>query len=89
MESYSETFHVSELYGRATALHGKSALPTTTLTSFGLDERGSIPAGDGGFFLYPLRPGDSGAQTASCTVGTGDLPRGKCGQGLLLTTQPF
>jgi hypothetical protein len=36
-------------------------------------------------FFYALRP----AHTASCTMGIGDLRRGKCGRGVLLTTHPL
>jgi hypothetical protein len=58
------------------------------VTGYGLGEQGSIPDGGRGFFIYPLRPASSGARPASCTRGTGDLPGGKCGRGVLLTTHP-
>jgi hypothetical protein len=44
------------------------------VTSYGLGDRGSIPDGGGGFFLYPLCLAFSGAHPASCKMGTGDLP---------------
>jgi hypothetical protein len=46
------------------------------VTDSGVGDRGSIPDEGGGVFLYPLLPAGSGAQTASCTVGTGYLLRG-------------
>jgi hypothetical protein len=55
------------------------------VTGYGLVDRGSIPYGGGGFFLYPLLPAGSGANPASYTMDTGDLPGDKCGRGVLLT----
>jgi hypothetical protein len=59
------------------------------MTGCRVDDRCSIPDGSGGLFLYPLCTACSGAQPASCTMGTGDLPGGKCGRGVLLTTHPL
>jgi hypothetical protein len=61
----------------------------STVVGYGLGDQGSIPDRGRGFFLYPLRLAGCEANPVSSTTGTGDLPRGKCGRGVLLTTHPF
>jgi hypothetical protein len=47
----------------------------STVSDYGLDDRGSIPDRGGRFFPYPLRPAGCGAHPASCTTATRDLLR--------------
>jgi hypothetical protein len=53
---------------------GEPGSSVSTVTGYGLDDRGSIPGGGGGFFLYPLRPACSGAHPASHSGYRGPSP---------------
>ena len=56
-------------------------------TGYGLDGPGIERLG-GARFSAPVQIG-SGAQPASCTVGTGSFPEVKSGRGVTLTPHPF
>jgi hypothetical protein len=78
-----QEFYMCDL---ATSRPGSSI---SIVAGYGLGDRCLIPDRGGGFFLYPLHLAGSVAHPVSSTVGTGDLPRGKCSCGMLLTTHPL